>query len=182
MRTLGEVSKGFFRYLWIFSGSVAPENFQRRDPLPALALRFWGWGRPWTYPESIDSPSLSVMIGIVRFASSFEVVFLNGIVVCEWGHMASLKKWETSVARCLPNTPIGLCGNRHIPYRNVIIIVCDYVFWISVEPYSPNRILLQPHQQTISLYIMQDTNEWCIILKDCLKHYPSICNVGTSLP
>ena len=42
-------------------------------------------------------------------------------------HAIPIKKWETSVARCLPNTPIGLCGNRHITYSIIIVIVCDYV-------------------------------------------------------
>ena len=42
-------------------------------------------------------------------------------------HVIPIKKWETSVARCLPNTPIGLCGNRHITYSIIIVIVCDYV-------------------------------------------------------
>ena len=42
-------------------------------------------------------------------------------------HVIPIKKWETSVARCLPNTPIGLRSNRHITYSNIIVIVCDYV-------------------------------------------------------
>ena len=42
-------------------------------------------------------------------------------------HVIPIKKWETSVARCLPNTPIGLCGNSHITYSIIIVIVCDYV-------------------------------------------------------
>ena len=42
-------------------------------------------------------------------------------------HVIPIKKWETSVARCLPNTPIGLCGNSHIIYSIIIVIVCDYV-------------------------------------------------------
>jgi len=29
---------------------------------------------------------------------------------------------------------------------------------------------------------MQDTNEWHIVLKNYLKHYPSIGNVGAGLP
>ena len=42
-------------------------------------------------------------------------------------HVIPIKKWETSVARCLPNTPIGLRSNRHITYSKIIVIVCDYV-------------------------------------------------------
>jgi hypothetical protein len=35
------------------------------------------------------------------------------------------KKRETSVARCLPNTPIDLCSVCYISYSNIIVIVCD---------------------------------------------------------
>jgi len=75
MRLLVEVSKDFFAL-------SSPENFQRRDPLLPATLRFWGW--PWNYLSSIDSPSLTIMVGIVRFADFLEVIFLEEVMVDKW--------------------------------------------------------------------------------------------------
>ena len=125
-----------------FSSFQYPEKPRSTPTLSTLTLRFWG--RAWTNSECIDCPSLAVMIGIVWFASSLDVVFLEKVVVDKWSHILGLKKGLLLFPSATPKTQFILCSNCYIIDRNVIIVVCDYVIWISVEPSSLNRTLCSP--------------------------------------